>query len=166
MQQLSRAHQGGEQITSLSRQVLGDGGGGRWGEFRAGTELIWIICFRGSVTEVLRELTWDTLWDLDLGACPRSKAVVLLSKKKKMATATTMWLDLSADTSDDWPLFHPPFPSLFTNHPILRVSKGAVNVFLFRLADRSGVESWCGVCALRMDQRVPSEDVWRLGALF
>lgn len=41
----------------------------------------WIICFRGLVTEVLRELTWDTLWDLDLGECPRSKAVELLSKK-------------------------------------------------------------------------------------
>lgn len=76
--------------------------------------LRWIMCFKGLVREVLRELVWDTRETRTPRECPCSKAVVLLSKK---ATATTAWLDLSTDTSDDQPPFYPPFHLFFTSQP-------------------------------------------------
>lgn len=155
MQQLSRAHQGGEQITSLSRQVLGNG-------WKAGvnSELgpRWIICSRGLVTDVLRGLTWDTPWDLDMGECPWFEAVVLLSKKGhshdnviRSQCRYFRWL-----------------ASFFTLH--FTHSLWA-SPFFRRPKELSGslCPSWRtgqGVSTLRMDRRVPFEDVWRLGAVF
>lgn len=44
--------------------------------------------------------------------------------------------------------------------------KGAVRGSFFRLADRSGVEGWGGLCPLRRGLKAPTTDLWGLRAVF
>lgn len=102
-------------------------------------------------------------------ACTRERllAVMQWCYFKKGQTATATWLDLSADISNSWPPFYPPFHLFFTSHRLLLLpSKELSGSAFFGLADRSGVEGWGAVCPLRRGLRAPCRDVWGLRAVF